>query len=286
MLRRVIAVLLRREARAAAVALAVLVGAAHPCAARAATGPTGLSLAYDVYYLAFRVLSVESTTVVEPAGYRTNSFMQTVGFIGTLFPWESRSSAFGSIDGSRFVPGEYRLRSLFRGRNIEVDLRYADGGRVVERLGGDLGTGERAPIPEEERENTLDPLSAAVSLSHELERTGTCAVTRRVFDGVRRYDLQYEDLGMVELEPASGDGFGGPARLCKASVRPIGGFLVSGEGAGEAPHGVSAWLGPPLPGAAPVPLRLDLEGARGTLHAYLQRAEPTAGGAGDAVRTD
>src|SRR5262245_12722260 len=92
----------------------------------------GLSLAYDVYYLAFRILSVESTTVVERDAYRTDSFMRTVGFLGTLFPWESRSSAFGAIAGANLVPGAYRLRSQFRGRPIEVDLHYAAGGQVVE----------------------------------------------------------------------------------------------------------------------------------------------------------
>jgi hypothetical protein len=40
---------------------------------------------------------------------------------------------------------------------------------------------------------------------------GTCAGTARIFDGVRRYDLSYEDLGERELEDA--EDFAGRARL-------------------------------------------------------------------------
>jgi hypothetical protein len=258
-----------------AVGLLLAAGSASRAGAAATHGP-GISLAYDVYYLAFRVLSVESTTFVESDGYRTNSMMRTVGFLGTLFPWESRSSAFGSIVGSDLVPDQYRLRSRFRGKPIEVDLRYGEGGAVDERVAGDLGEGRRRPVSEAEQSGTLDPLSAAISLSHELGRTGTCSGTRRVFDGVRRYDLRYEDLGVVELEPSGDERFGGATRLCRASVQPIGGFLETGEGAGEAPQSIIAWLASPMPGTAPVPLRLDLTGTRGTLSAYLQRAETAA----------
>jgi hypothetical protein len=261
-----------RSIPASSIALALtLAFAARP--ASAAAHPPGLSLAYDVYYLAFRILAVESTTFVAPDGYRTNTFMQTTGFLGALFPWEARSSAFGSIVGAQLVPGQYELRSVFRGKPIAVDLRYGEDGEVSERIEGvDFAEGRRVPVPEDEQSNTLDPLTAAISLSHELERTGKCAGIRRVYDGVRRYDLHYEDLGTADLEK-SDEGYGGPTRLCKASVQPIGGFITAGEGAGEAPQAILAWLAPPMPGAAPVPLRLDMSSSRGTLSAYLQKAE-------------
>jgi hypothetical protein len=36
------------------------------------------------------------------------------------------------------------------------------------------------------------------------------------------------------------------------------------------------WLAPPVDGADPVTVRMDVEGSRGTLHAHLARATPLA----------
>jgi Protein of unknown function (DUF3108) len=254
----------------AAAAVFALVGAAP--AWGAAVAAEGVRVVYDVYYLALRILAVESTTFVEADGYRANSHMRTVGLIGALFPWESTSSAFGIVAGAQLLPEEYRLRSAFRGRSTEVDLRYETGDAVVERVVGEFGEGRREVVRGAERLGTVDPLSAAVAVSHELALEGRCAGTFRVFDGVRRYDLYYEDLGDTDLEASGRSSFAGPARLCRAQVKPVAGFLASGPGSGESPRWVTAWLSRPVSGAVPVPVRLDLEGPRGTLRAYLREA--------------
>jgi len=113
-----------------------------------------------------------------------------------------------------------------------------------------------------------------VAVAQRLAATGTCAGTLPVFDGLRRYDLRYDDLGTTELEPSSHDSYRGSARHCRATVDPIAGFLRSGEHAGERATEMSAWLAPPFSGAAPVVVRMDLRGPRGTLHVHLARATP------------
>jgi hypothetical protein len=88
--------------------------------------------------------------------------------------------------------------------------------------------------------------------------------------------VRYDDLGTEDLEPSSRDPYRGPARHCRASVDPIAGFLRTGDHAGERASGLSTWLAAPLPDAAPVAVRMDLEGEHGTLHVHLARATPTA----------
>jgi hypothetical protein len=112
-------------------------------------------------------------------------------------------------------------------------------------------------------------VTAEAVVVRRLAATGTCAGTVRIFDGLRRYDLRYDDLGVRELEPSRHDSYRGSARLCRASVDPIAGFLRSGEQAGERATEVLAWLAPPVAGAAPVAVRIELSGTRGTLHAHL-----------------
>ena len=141
---------------------------------------------------------------------------------------------------------------------------------------GVLTDGERDDVPVALRDGTLDPLSASAALARRLAATGTCTGTVPVFDGLRRYDLRYEDLGTAELAPSRHDSYRGAAHHCRATIEPIAGFLRTGEHAGERATEISAWIAPPLEGADPVTVRMDVEGSRGTLHAHLARVTPNA----------
>jgi hypothetical protein len=110
-------------------------------------------------------------------------------------------------------------------------------------------------------------VSASAALAERLAATGSCAGTVSVFDGLRRYDLRYMDLGTSKLEPSRHDPYRGEARLCRATVEPIAGFLPAGEHATE----LSTWIAPPADGARPVAVRMDLTGPHGTLHVHLAR---------------
>jgi uncharacterized protein DUF3108 len=239
--------------------------------ARSASAASALALHYDAYYLAFHVLSIETSTVVEPSTYRMDVAMQTDGLLGALFPWHAHSAAFGRVEGLTLLPSGYRVRSEMRDRQQRVELSY-DAGKVRSEIEGSLIDGQRDDVPETLQSDTVDPVSASVAVAHEISQTGSCAGTRHIFDGIRRYDLRYEDLGASELEESSRDPYHGVARRCRATVEPIAGFLKSGEGAGESPTLLEAWLASPLAGADPVPVRLELSGPRGMIHIHLTSA--------------
>ena len=139
-------------------------------------------------------------------------------------------------------------------------------------MNGVLTDGDREQVPDDLRQGTVDPITASAEVAQRLAATGSCAGVVPIFDGLRRYDLVYEDLGMTEIGPSRRDPYRGPARLCRASVRSIAGFLRTGDRAGERATEIRTWLAPPLAGAAPVAVRIDLSGMRGTLHAHLASA--------------
>jgi len=249
--------------------LAVLVAGARPEAHAADTR----TLHYDVFYLAFRVLAVDVQSHVERAAYRTSVSLRTAGLFAAIVPWRSSATAGGTIEGPTLRPSFYRVQSEYRDRAQRIDLEYGDAGRVGGGVDGVLTDGERDDVPEPLRAGTMDPVTAEAAVVQRLAATGTCAGTVRIFDGLRRYDLRYDDLGVGDLEPSRYDSYRGSARLCRASVDPVAGFLRSGEHAGEQATQVLAWLAPPVAGATPVAVRIELSGPRGTLHAHL--AEPT-----------
>jgi hypothetical protein len=251
----------------------VLIVAGMP---RGADALQDLSLHYDVYYLALRVITVDVASRLESRAYRTTVDLRVAGLLATFVPWRSRTVVDGAIEGTAFRPTSYRVDSALGARSQVIDLEYDAGGTVRGEVDGVLSEGERDEVPVALRDGTIDPVTASVAVTQRLAATGSCAGTVRVFDGLRRYDLRYDDLGTENLEPSSRDPYRGPARHCRASVEPIAGFLRTGEHAGERASGISTWLAAPLPDATPVAVRIDLEGEHGTLHVHLARATPAA----------
>jgi hypothetical protein len=187
--------------------------------------------------------------------------------------WQSRAVVHGRVDGATLRPSVYRAQSAYRDRQQRIDLTYDRAGTVRGDVDGLLTDGERDVVPDALRDGTVDPITATALLAQWLASTGSCTGTVPIFDGLRRYDLRYEDLGPAELAPSWRDPYRGPARLCRATVHSIAGFLRTGDRAGERATEVSTWLAPPLPGAMPIAVRIALRGTRGSLHVHLARAE-------------
>lgn len=224
-------------------------------------------LHYDVYYLAMPVVAVDVDAQRDAAGYRTTVALRAAGILRAFAPWESHVEADGTIDGATVRPHAYRVENAYRARHQRIALAFAGDGGVHGDVDGALTDDERERVPQALCEDTLDPVSASAAVAERLVATGTCAGTLRVYDGLRRYDLRYVDLGSAPLEPSSHDPYRGEAHVCRATVEPIAGFLPAGERATE----VTTWLAPPVDGARPLAVRMDLAGPHGTLHVHLAR---------------
>ena len=255
-----------RRRLGAALGLVALLGATRAAAA------SSMTLHYDVYFLALRVVSADVASRVDEGRYRATVALRAVGLLSMLGSWVSEARTAGVVDGEALRPASYRVDSAYRDRQQRIDLEYDPGGTVRSDVEGVLSDGERDDVPARLRSDTVDPVTAGAMLAQRLATAGTCAGTLHVFDGLRRYDLRYEDLGEADLAPSSRDAYRGAARLCRGHVEPIAGFLRSGEHAGEQATDVSAWLAPPVPGAPPATVRMDVAGTRGTLHVHLARA--------------
>ena len=246
--------------------------------ARSAREPA-LELQYDVYYSLLRLVTIESRTRLEPDVYSLESHMETVGLIGAIFPWTYHSEVHGRIDGAKLHPDVFNSHSEIRDRVQQVSLRYDKAGPTIDELtpfdANVLGQEyTRDEVPADLIAGTIDPLTEIASMSQQLARGEGCSGTRSVFDGLRRYDVVYEDLGESKLESSSYDRYAGTARQCRSHVKPIAGFWKPKEEKDEkadAITSITAWLMAPLPGLEPVPVRMSIEGARGTLSIHLTK---------------
>jgi len=81
-------------------------------------------------------------------------------------------------------------------------------------------------------------------------------------------DWLVERAALDEVAPA----YSGKARHCQARVTPYAGFWRVSEKHDERPTQLDVWIATPVPDVMPVPVYMQLSGARGTLGFRLSSA--------------
>lgn len=235
-----------------------------------AADDAAVTVRYEVRYGPLRLLSVQVMTTVDGARYRSRSVMQTVGLVGTIYPWTAESEVFGARDGDSLRPQRHRATGRYRNQERLVEIDY-DGERVRSRILPPADADDRTAVPAALQQGTVDPLTASLHAA-----AADCAGTIPVFDGRRRYDLRLHALDPAELAPAAGRLYAGPTRRCRAQVQARAGFWRSDPRDSEVPTYLDYWVATPRPGLPAVPVYLELSGARGTLRIDLVAVEAGA----------
>lgn len=255
-------------------------------AAEAGAAPP-MELEYDVRYGPLRLVAMRTSIALEDGVYRATTEMETVGIVGTFFPWKTAAVSDGTRGDRWLVPRRHRSEGVYRGERRVVEIDYADGGGVRARVEPPPEDDWRDAVPAEQQRTTLDPLTASLAAM-----TLDCGGRLPVFDGRRRYDLELTDLGPAEVEASSYHLYAGGARRCRAEVKALSGFWREDPRYSEKPTTLDYWIAQPRGDLPPLPVYLELSGQRGTLSVHLTAvarpappaAGPAAAGGGDAGR--
>ncbi len=248
-------------------ALLPAVAAAEPLIAR-----------YEVHAAGMRVMRIEALLDIDGPRYLVRTRVQMNGMIGVFARGDQETSAEGAWRGTEPVPARYRVAGTWRGDRRVVVMDYGPDGRPLLRAIEPPNAGEREPVPDALQAGTMDALSALAKLTRTVAQTGRCDTGARVYDGRRRADYAVRTAGQGVL-PVEG-GFGGPALKCVFESRLVAGFRGD-QDAEEArrPQTADIWLGQPLPGRGPLPVRVELPSRWfGTVRAVLTSVEPAGSG--------
>ena len=85
---------------------------------------------------------------------------------------------------------------------------------------------EITPVPGDSITDTVDPFTPVFNIGLGLGQTLRCEGSYRIFDGIRRYDLEIQDGGLVTLTSDVPTNYSGPARRCDIALTRIGGFSI------------------------------------------------------------
>jgi hypothetical protein len=240
-------------------------------------GAQTLRLGYEAYAGGLHVMSFVVDIEESSSAYRVATNLRTRGLADFFIGMHLDSQAFGKIQHGNLMPFRYLNQAKFgrRERSTLVEPR-PDGGFHVVATPSREDKEERTPIPAATLPGSVDPLTALLRASRTVIGSGSCRQSVPVFDGKRRYDLVFVDEGDRQLTPTSYSAFSGPARLCRLRQERIGGFVKESNDK-EIGRESLLWIGSPLAGAPPVPVKLELDTSWGWLTIHLDEVSGASG---------
>ncbi len=230
--------------------------ASVPAAAVAPGAPSQVRFSYDLRALGLTVATIEATVTLDSAGYRASLAYHTIGLYGTLLPARSATRVRGSWAGNGVEPQQYAATAQLRGKSRRVLINYRDGTPDI-RSQEPATPGRWQPVPPALQANTIDTLSAAVLLIHDVAETGGCGVSARTFDGHRLTEVQAHTAGDQPLPAAAGSPYTGRALRCDFVGQQLAGFENDDTAFAHQPHRGAAWFAQVLPEGPPLPVRIS-----------------------------
>jgi hypothetical protein len=249
--------------------------AAPATAAAATSGPSNqVQLVWLVYVSGIKIGVVGLKSQFVPGGYAAVSNLQTGGIVGAFYDAKIQANSAGYVAGMSLRPTQYNADATSKKRQI-TQLRYT--ASAVTLFADPTYNTKRFPVPDDMKLNTVDPVSAMTFAISGISVTPQrpCGDTLHVFDGARRYDVDFRFIANENLKPDE-DGYGGPAVKCEVIYKQLAGFKPSVD-QGKKSYPIYVW-GAPFETSAPgplkrfiVPVRIETETSFGTAKAIARK---------------
>ena len=174
----------------------------------------------------------------------------------------SRLQVRGRVVDGAPLPAAMRAETHRRGADFSTRIDYGADGNVTAEV---LPPPSRSltPVTAVQMRGTIDQLTAYLWLARALARRGSCALALGVFDGRRRYDLNFADAPAEALS-----GVSGTAQVCRMSRHRIAGFPTDQADSRTTDKG-KLWFARLVPGDVMIPVRMDFDSEFGTFTAEL-----------------
>lgn len=235
-------------------------------------------LHYKVYIGGFHVVDLDIAMGLQPADYKVEARLKTIGMVGSMFPWTMKAHSNGRFDSDRVVPAAAGQRSTWNGKPRFIEMRFENDLPVIEEIKPLPNSDDRDPVPDAAKKGALDLTSAVLTLLTHMEKGKPCAGTIPVFDGRRRFDLVAVADGPDTLRANRYSPYEGPADTCIVRMEPIAGFKKTDHGGwNDGDRKAMVWTASPFDGMPPVPVRITVDTPLGALIAHLNHASYRSG---------
>jgi len=183
-----------------------------------------LGVGYTIAFWALPFGHTHYDGKVTPDSYSAKMHFETSGVV-SLF-WKSKIDATvnGKIASRSITPVVYDSYSQDRDKPVQR-VKVSFDGTMPETLAEPPYNTTKYPVTDEQKKNTLDPMSALTAILSGVRVTSSdpCGTGVQVFDGRRRYDVTFTYKKDEHVELSNGM-FNGTAHLCQIHYNQIAGY--------------------------------------------------------------
>jgi|EndMetStandDraft_5_1072996.scaffolds.fasta_scaffold30275_2 hypothetical protein len=252
-----------------ALALGVTLLAGRSSQSEPADGkPVKIKADYGINFNGINIGDFKLAATLANNEYTVNGNAQISVLAGILFEWNGTTASAGRVMNRGPLPYSYSFGYKTSERSEKIDIKFSNNVvREIEVNPPQRPSTARVPLTRKHMQNVVDPLSAVVMLTNVgINKAGpdVCAKRLPIFDGKARYDLQLSYKGTKPI--SAGNGYKGPAYICKVKFIPIAGHKANDEESVYASknEGMEVWMMPVPKAGLYVPYYIYVPTAVGT----------------------
>lgn len=268
-----------KSARVAFFLAAAMAFASAPCMAAQDSGKPDSSLRV-IYGLRVSFISLgkmDLSQQFQNGNYKAVSRLETGGIVNLFWKSKIEAKSNGDLERGHVQPAVYDSFSInHHNKKQQVSLTYGRNTPPMLFANPPYKT-KKYPVTDEQKRNTLDPVSALVFMTRGLSasRSNPCGTVAPVFDGARRYDVALEYIKTTDVHLENGL-YSGPVFVCQIHYRQIAGFKQKILEEGKKLPEMFAWMASLPTSSDPdehylVPLRIWTTTGFGTVEALASR---------------
>lgn len=151
--------------------------------------------------------------------YAVKSKIKTHGLFDTLYPFEAIYSTTGFLKKNKMQTDTYKYQSQSRFSKRTKDVIYSSQGIPLQIISSKNGREKIKKVNTTENiDDTTDLQTVVASIANQYNKVKNCNAKMRIFDGKRRFDVIFEDLGTDNIKKDENSPFYGEATKCSMYI--------------------------------------------------------------------
>ena len=240
--------------------------------------PSDVTLHYDIMVGGLHATSLQFSLSLDESDGEEEAYFgqfkaQAEGMLSWIVDFQMTSEINGTLTEDGFRPEHYESLSTWRDNERRVAIDFDANGIPQAEV---VPQPDRAPVPYEYRDGTLDPLSSILTLIYGAA-AGGCDDQVEAYDGRRVYRISINGGEQVVLPESSINIYEGDAITCDVSVDRVlevwRGETTPGRPKKRYLQDIKAYFAPIVEGFPSLPVRLEAMSAYGGARAHLVKIE-------------
>ena len=187
-----------------------------------------IDLQYNISWGALSLAEARSQWQLQDGKAVILGTVKSEGVAALFSGFQSASNAEIDWQGGEWRPVFLTLSRVTKSKQIASSVHWSTAGDILSDVQQPLPDPEEVfPISDKLKQNVIDPYSAAMRQLDYIASAGKCAGSYAVYDGLRRFEMQFDTVGATTLVADRPYSFDGEVLHCRIVVTPKGGHRIA-----------------------------------------------------------